>query len=80
MQAGTKSINNRDPSRQDWQPQGAMDQLRQERRKQRQIRKARLQSQPRGPTAEPAEPQTHEPKHMYAITHTYTQQPKPMGH
>lgn len=35
MQAGTKSINNRDPSRQDWQPRGATDQLRQERRKKR---------------------------------------------
>lgn len=36
MQAGTKSINNRDPSRRDWQPRGATDQLRQERRKKRQ--------------------------------------------
>lgn len=36
MQAGTESINNRDPSRKDWQPRGATDQLRQERRKKRQ--------------------------------------------
>lgn len=36
LQAGTESINNRAPSRQDWQLQEATNQLRQERRSKRQ--------------------------------------------
>lgn len=81
VRAGTKSINNREPSRQDWQPRGATDQLRQERgEKETEIYKARLQSQPQGPKAGPARPQTHEPTCMHSDTCTYTEQLKYMGH
>lgn len=78
VQAGTKSINNRDPSRQDWQPRGPADQLRQERRKKR-------DRDLRGPTpitttgsSARASKTTNTWANTHALYHTHQQ--KYMGH
>lgn len=42
--------------------------MRAKKEKETDIFKARLQSEPQGPTAEPAQPQTHEPTGMHVYT------------
>lgn len=60
VQAGTKSINNKDPSRQDQQPQRPTDQLQQEREK-----------DPQGPTPirTTGSRASRKPQHTRASTH-----------